>query len=323
VLLTRSIDFSVFGESEILQVLQVPFALFLPGFLIAMVYWLVWLRTGGRNWSPADREKALFKPWSLEFAFLAVFLSLLMAFVFYQWFVQLPGISQLLISKNKDYFTEYALKDITQVYVFSVLFAIVTAGLVLVLRGLGLRAWSLVVRYSPGLGARIKSEIVQFLDRDRPIPQDRDKEITLLRKLDRNGLNHYLQGVWVRFGQDSDGVGLFLLEKQAKRGGIYVGPRIIATWKECTSSDIASIRGSITTLKDDPEGSAGKLAELLQAAVNAGCLDLSFERVTAPNGVVVDAPYLVPIDAIKGDPNVDPPLPVQSIISFQEAEEED
>jgi type II secretory pathway pseudopilin PulG len=283
-MVTRILDFSVFGESEILNVLQVPTVLFLPGFLIAMTWWQLWLLSFGRT---TDREKMLFKPLSLQFAFLAILLSLLMAFFLYQWLTGLPFITKYLISTNKNYYEEYSLKDIAQVYFLSVLFAAVGFGAVALLAKLNM--W-LVPKLKPQFSRLAnKSRALFWLRlkrwRERNRPNDADP-IELLKKLHKIGLNFRRPSGQLQINGGAHAVyGLESADGTNKWSTVYVVSSIEVTWEAPTeTAESTQIKEAIKQTLDNPTQDAtqlasltGSLAQLLQKGKTKGYLEVKYD----------------------------------------------
>jgi len=108
-----SVSVGVLGESDIVKLLGVPSFLFLPGFLIIVVWQMLW---------PIGKADDQGPPFSLtansaEFWAVAVLFSLIVGFI-YPW---LPF--------GRDYFVSYGLVDFFYIYSFSIVITIITFGI--------------------------------------------------------------------------------------------------------------------------------------------------------------------------------------------------
>ncbi len=148
---SHTFDVSILGESALLKILGVPVFLFLPGFLMALVFMILW-----KSVHPKSGQYDVMKP---GFWVSAISLSIL-AGMFY------PGVTDF-FGNERNYLYGYGLVDILYVWGGSLV--------------AGLMAWILCVSAILGV-ATIKSwyrrQLTEYSVNDKPL--------RMLRKMNRN-----------------------------------------------------------------------------------------------------------------------------------------
>jgi hypothetical protein len=276
---THPVQVGIVGESALLKLVGVPTLLVLPGFLILITLGGLW-----RLYWPKQPE------WRLgvktpEFWALAIALSLMIALVVY------PLLTTWWFDQPRNYLGGYGLRDITYVWVGSIVLTL------------------LVYLMAAGcyqLGRRVLERCRKWRARHRPTAQDSPLE--LLQKLGHQGrisialnvlLNKFLsrklghqdqgQGIvryrvaFTRAGQPQRG---FLLEPRTnRREKLWVGPPIVIEW--LGEADVAFQQRVERQL--GPEGDVAHLARLLAQGVQKRLL-----RVRWKGTAYLKAPCALP-----------------------------
>ncbi len=187
-IVTQEVDVGVLGESEILKLLGLPSFLLLPGFLIITTIGLLW--NLGFLRLKSDIDKFPLEVNTPEFWLISITLSGLVAFGY--------------ILTGRNYLESYGLRDIANVWLFSV--------------------------FALGLGVYLLTMLGRNLYISGRMPSEKDKPITILKKLSRQKRRVYLERVDLEIirGQTKH---VFLLEPPgSSRDKLWVGPYILMEW---------------------------------------------------------------------------------------------
>lgn len=192
---TLAVEAGVLGESELLTLLGIPSLLVLPGFLMMMVWSVLWRQIKPKHDFPFAAKTA-------EFWLFAITLSLLAALTYpliTGWF-----------GLVRNYLHGYSLNDIWWVWIGALGFA--------------------VLAYSTGVCVHWGIQRWKQRRLYERQPQKTDNPMDILRKLDKQGLSLNVNRAKVPIQETSHYV--YLLEPlQEAREMTWVGPRICIHWR--------------------------------------------------------------------------------------------
>jgi len=214
----QAVQVGVLGSSEILTLLGIPSFLFLPGFLALITVRLLWQLNTKK---PA--EDYPLKTLSPEFGLIAISLSGIAAFVY-------PLVT------GRSYLVRYDLIDIVDIWLASVGLAIVGYFLV----GACFNLWK-----------RYRNWYIQ-----RRTPSESDSPITILYKLDRQGLD--IQRNYLNLKVEGESPHAYLLQRANEQEKLWVSPTIVVQWKDGISQEL---QDEVTSRIK--KGNARLLADLL------------------------------------------------------------
>ncbi|NJN08268.1 MAG: hypothetical protein HC836_04135 [Richelia sp. RM2_1_2] len=242
---TQEINVGVIGESEIIKLLGLPSLLVLPGFLMLVAVKIFW-----ESSKTKDKKKSFpLKTISPEFWFIAITLSLPMIFLY-------PIITERFLKIRRNYLETYGLTDIILVWLSSIFIA--AASYFIVLGSINLFSLYKIWR----------------IKQDTPSPKD--DPITILYKLDKQGLGVSLESANLKGIEQT----VFLLEflKDAKEE-FWVAPPIILEWLK--GSECKTLRENV--LKQlNLQGNAKTLANLLKEGEGMNALRVDWPLGTKP-----------------------------------------
>lgn len=249
---THETDVGILGESEILTLLGVPTFLVLPGFLMLVTLGLLWQHVPPRT--EGDRKPYPFAKVSPEFWVVAISVSIAAA-ILDPWITGFFG-------QRRNYLDGYELIDVVRVWAGSIF-----AGILVFV------AWRAV---TAGISRWRQSRAFQT----------GDSALTVLRKLDKQGLGLRFPGIRVKL--DKGETTLFQLRRAGNR--IWVAPGIALAGLDAVGGDLAKkIRDELRE-----NGDPGRLLALLEGVPEVG-LDWS------PNNAGRDVPFLIDESAQVGE----------------------
>jgi hypothetical protein len=280
---SHPITVGVLGESEILTLLQLPSLLFLPGFLIVLTWQFLW---------------SVFKPLNINFPLeaktpqfwlFAIGLSFIMLLV-YPPITGMRPIAGSLTTGPRNYLVGYGLLDFALIWMISMTLAIVT----FVIAFGGYNLVLALIKWGAGLLNRFR----QWQVREKTPSQD-DMPITILRKLDRQGLGVALNVVEAPILGATRRA--FLLERwREDQKEFWVGPAIMVKWSDTAE---AGLQQRVEELLEQKQ-SAAMLADFLEKSQGDGDLSVSWGG---------EKPFERPVQAKKEEINFISPPPARII----------
>lgn len=231
---TQEVDVGVLGESEILKLLGLPSFLLLPGFLIITTIGLLW--NLGFLRLKSDIDKFPLEVNTPEFWLISVTLSGLVAFGY--------------ILTGRNYLESYGLRDIANVWLFSV--------------------------FALGLGGYLLTMLARNLYISGRTPSEKDGQITILKKLSRQNLGVYLARVGLEIEGQTKHV--FLLEPPgSSRDKLWVGPYILVEWLG-RENENAELKQKVAEQLNS-NGNPRTLATLLEEGLSKKCLQVRWQPI--------------------------------------------
>jgi hypothetical protein len=250
---TQNVRVGVLGESVVLQLLGVPSFLVLPGFLVLVMWGLLW--TIGLRKSKFDTGQFPLQfsqqPTNPQFWVVAITFSIVILAVYIRFY--------------PDFLRVYGLDDLVLIWLVSAI-------------GLGVGGYLLITYLRIGyLGKRTPSET--------------DEPIDILEKLDRQELGVFLDTVKVNVkpGDTTQIRPAFLLqENRGDRVTSWVGPGILVKFKPGTSNELTHrIMEQIKHKRN-----AGVLAVLLKEGLKKKVLEITWKPLE-DSPEAISSPYEV------------------------------
>ena len=226
VVVTKEIQVGVLGESALLKILAVPSFLMIPGFIGVIIWGVLWKWGLFKTRTDSGDFPLQFseKPTNPQFWVAAITTSIPVILI-YRWLV------------NPDVLGLYGLSDLVAIWLASVVF-------------LGLGGYALIIG-----GRRLYLLWTT--------PSEKDKQLDILKKLERQGLEVFLpQVTFTRTGAAEPRRALLLQKKDNSRPRSWVGPKIRIVWHATATADMKTAVNEERKLG----GSPGKIVEAIKRA---------------------------------------------------------
>ncbi len=229
----HTIEVTVLGESEILKVLQVPSILILPGLLTVITLGLIW-----KVFSKSEKKDQFpLKFKSEEFWVVAILVSISIA-LFY------PKFTEWVLKQRRDYVYGYGIKDVVWIWLIGI-GAAAALSIVFVFA-------KTIYKYIKMLCGYVKAWCIRH-----KYPTAQDNPITLLKKINRQGLKIGLEEVKLK-----DGSQVFLLQEIADtRTTYWVSSKIKIQYPDDLDPGIEKAVSEQLVLDGDPGVVLEKITE--------------------------------------------------------------
>ena len=258
---TQEVKVGVLGESTVLQLLGVPSFLVLPGFLVLVIWGLLWTMGVRKSRFDTGQFPLQFsqQPANPQFWVVAITFSIIILAIYIKFY--------------PDFLRIYGLDDIVLIWLISALV-------------LGVGGYLLIANW-------------RIYHLRRRTPAEADEPIDILEKLDRQGLGVFLDKVKVNVkpGDATETRPAFLLqENRDDRTTSWVGPGVLVTFKPEASQDL---KDKIEEQRKHKRN-AFVLAALLKEGLKNKALDINWKPLE-DEADAISAPYEVKTTDIQID----------------------